>query len=181
MRAKTSSVQLQCPLLRWLEPQVVLVQAPKLEQALPLPGVSDICYQLFPPPIEHAWSNLSHLAYIGGDAQAAPSCRILGSGSYQVWVYCAECSGSSRATVFWGVQENHQMVFSHSALLCGALEVIGAASGVCSLTPIGIRILPPLELEISVVVLPTTVNHLILLSSLRMCCTRALSCSYENI
>ena len=82
-----------------------------------------------------------------------------------------------------GNANNHCLVigFSTEAKTCDALEVIGAASGVCSLTPIGIRILPPLELEISVVVLPTTVNHLILLSSLRMCCTRALSCSYENI
>ncbi len=63
-------------------------------------------------------------------------------------------SGSSRAGVFPGVREHQQVVFSHSALLCGALEVNGAASGICSWTPSGGEPLPPLEPEITVVVCP---------------------------
>ena len=37
------------------------------------------------------------------------------------------------------------MVFGHNALLYGALEVIGAASGACSGTPSGSGPCPPLE------------------------------------
>ena len=47
-----------------------------------------------------------------------------------------------------------QVVFSHNALLCGALEMIGATSGVCSQTPSGGGLCPPLESEITVVVCP---------------------------
>ena len=50
--------------------------------------------------------------------------------------------------------EHQQVVFGHSTLLCGALEVNGAASGVCSQTPSGGEPLPPLEPEITVVVCP---------------------------
>ena len=46
------------------------------------------------------------------------------------------------------------MVFGHSALVCGALEVNGAASVVCSQTPSGGEPLPLLEPEITVVVCP---------------------------
>ena len=46
------------------------------------------------------------------------------------------------------------MVFGHNALYCGALEVNGAASGVCSLTPSGGKLLLPLEPEITVVICP---------------------------
>ena len=53
-----------------------------------------------------------------------------------------------------GVQEQQQVVFGHSALLCGALEVNGAASSVCSWTPSGGKPLPSLEAEITVVVCP---------------------------
>ena len=63
-------------------------------------------------------------------------------------------SGSSRAGVSPGVQEHQQVVFGHSALLCGALEVNGAASGVCSWTSSGSKPLPPLEPEITAVVCP---------------------------
>ena len=63
-------------------------------------------------------------------------------------------SDSSRAVVFPGLQEHQQMVFGHSALLCGALEVNGAASGVCSQTPSGGEPFPSLEPEITVVVCP---------------------------
>ena len=52
------------------------------------------------------------------------------------------------------VQEHQQLVFGHNALLCGALEVNGAASGTCSWTPSGGEPLPLLEPEISVVVCP---------------------------
>ena len=41
-------------------------------------------------------------------------------------------SGNSRVGVFPGVREHHLVVFCHSALLCGALEVNGAASDFCS-------------------------------------------------
>ena len=44
------------------------------------------------------------------------------------------------------------MVCGHNALLSGALEMNGAASGVCSQTPSGGEPLPPLEPEITVVV-----------------------------
>ena len=63
-------------------------------------------------------------------------------------------SSSSRAGVFPGVQEHQQVVFGHRALLCGALEVNGAASGVCSQAPSGSEPLPPLEPEITAVVCP---------------------------
>ena len=46
------------------------------------------------------------------------------------------------------------MVFGHSALVCGALEVNGAASVVCSQTPSGGEPLPLLEPEITAVVCP---------------------------
>ena len=46
------------------------------------------------------------------------------------------------------------MVLGHSALLCGALEVSGAASGVCSQTSSDGEPLPHLEPEITVVVCP---------------------------
>ena len=63
-------------------------------------------------------------------------------------------SVSSRAVVFPGVQEYQQVVFSHNALLCGAPEVNGAASGVCLWTPGGGEPLPPLDPEITVVICP---------------------------
>ena len=44
------------------------------------------------------------------------------------------------------------MVFGHNALLCGAFEVNGAASGVRSQTPSGGEPLPPLDPEITAVV-----------------------------
>ena len=43
-------------------------------------------------------------------------------------------SGSNRASVLPGVREQQQLVFGHSALLCGTLEVIGATSDACSWT-----------------------------------------------
>ena len=63
-------------------------------------------------------------------------------------------SGSSRVDIFPGVQEHQQVAFGHRALLCGALEVNGAASGVCSQAPSGSEPLPPLEPEITAVVCP---------------------------
>ena len=45
------------------------------------------------------------------------------------------CSGSNRAGVFPRVQEHKHVVFSHNALLCGVLEVNGAASDFCSCIP----------------------------------------------
>lgn len=53
-------------------------------------------------------------------------------------------SGTNRAGVFPRVQEYQQVVFSHSTFLCGALEVNGTASGVCSQTPSVGKPLPPL-------------------------------------
>ena len=44
-----------------------------------------------------------------------------------------------------GVQEQQQVMFGHSALLCCALEVIGATSGACSQTPSGGGPHPPLD------------------------------------
>ena len=94
-----------------------------------------------------------HLVHIEGAAQAAASCRILGSDRSGMWVLPgAFGSGSSREGVFPGVQEHQQVVFGDSALLCGAPEVNGAASGVCSRTPSGGKPLPPLEPEITVVI-----------------------------
>lgn len=61
---------------------------------------------------------------------------------------------AEQGSVFPGVWEQQQLVFSLNALLCGALEVNGAASGVCSQTPSGGEPLPPLEPEITVVVCP---------------------------
>ena len=77
-------------------------------------------------------------------------------------------NGSSRAGVLPGVQEPLQVVFVHSALLCGALEVIGAVIGACSPMPCDARPRPPLESEITVVVCPhhlqttqeSTLSHL---------------------
>ena len=63
-------------------------------------------------------------------------------------------SGSSTAGVFPGLQEHQQVVFGHNALLCGALKVNWTASGVCSCTPSDGKLLPLLELEITVVVFP---------------------------
>ena len=63
-------------------------------------------------------------------------------------------SGSSRIGVFPGVLEHQHVVFGHNALLCGALEVSGAASGVCSQTSSDGEPLPHLEPEITVVVCP---------------------------
>lgn len=56
--------------------------------------------------------------------------------------------------LFPRVQEHQQLVFDHNVLLCGALEVIGAASGVCSWTSSGGKPLPPLEPEITAMVCP---------------------------
>ena len=61
-------------------------------------------------------------------------------------------SCSSRVVVFPGCLEHKQVVSGHNALLCGALEVNGAARGVCSLTPSGGKPLPPLEPEITAVI-----------------------------
>ena len=61
-------------------------------------------------------------------------------------------TGSSRAGLFPGVREHQQVVFGHSALLCGAFEVNGAASGFRSQTPSGGEPLQPLEPEITAVV-----------------------------
>ena len=63
-------------------------------------------------------------------------------------------SGSSRAGVFPGMQEYQQVVFGHNALLCGALEVNGVASGVCSWTSSGGGPCTPLESEMIVAVRP---------------------------
>ena len=63
-------------------------------------------------------------------------------------------SGSSRVGVFSGVQEHQQVVLGHNAILCGALEVNGAASVVSSQTPTGGEPLPPLEPETTAVVCP---------------------------
>ena len=59
---------------------------------------------------------------------------------------------SIRVAVFPGVREQQQVVFGHNALLCGALEVNRAARGVCSWTPSGSKLLPPLEPEITAMV-----------------------------
>ena len=67
-------------------------------------------------------------------------------------------SGSIRARVLPGVREYQQVVFGHSAPLCGALEVIGATSGACSQTPSGGRPCPPLESEMTAVVCPRQVQ-----------------------
>ena len=88
-------------------------------------------------------------------------------------------SGSSREGVFPGVREHQQVVFGHNALLCGALEVSMAASGVCSLAPSGGESLPLLEPEITVVIgscasCRPCKKHLVLLSPHRRCCA---SCS----
>ena len=48
-------------------------------------------------------------------------------------------SGNIKAGVFPGLLENQQVVFGHISLLYGSLEVIGAASGVCSQTTRGGR------------------------------------------
>lgn len=45
-------------------------------------------------------------------------------------------------------------MFGHNALLCGALEVTGAASGASSQTTSGSGPLPPLEPEITALVCP---------------------------
>ena len=58
----------------------------------------------------------------------------------------------SRASALSGMQKQQQMVPGHNALLCGALEVIGAASSACSWTPSGSGSCPPLETKITVVV-----------------------------
>ena len=63
-------------------------------------------------------------------------------------------SGNSRAGVYPGVREHQQVVFGHNALLCGAFELNGAASGVCSQILGGGEPLPPLEPEITAVVHP---------------------------
>ena len=115
------------------------------------------CVGLHPPPVDHAWGDLSVLAHIGGAAQAAPSCRILGSARDLAYGYCPEhsvvaaagpvCSQGCKRTKSW---------FSHNAFLCDALEVNGAAVGACSPTPNGVSSLPPLELEITLVVCPIT-------------------------
>ena len=44
-----------------------------------------------PSPVDHARSALSCLAPTGGAAQAAPSCRFLGSDSDQASGHCPEC------------------------------------------------------------------------------------------
>ena len=88
--------------------------------------VSDNCGGLPPPPVDHAISTPSHLAHMGGTSQAPPSCRILGRDSDQA--SGAFGCGSSRAGMYPGEREKQQVVLSHNALLCGALEVIGAAS-----------------------------------------------------
>ena len=63
-------------------------------------------------------------------------------------------SGSNRASVLPGVLEQQQVVFGHKALLCGTLEVPGAASVACSWTLSGSGPCPPLESEITAVVSP---------------------------
>ena len=61
-------------------------------------------------------------------------------------------SDSNKAGVLPGLQEQQQVVFGHSALLCGTLGVIGATSGACSWTSSGGGPHPPLESVITVVV-----------------------------
>ena len=63
-------------------------------------------------------------------------------------------SGNSRVGMFLGVREHQQVVFGHNALLCGALEVNGAASDFCSGIPSGGGPCPPLESGITVAVCP---------------------------
>ena len=63
-------------------------------------------------------------------------------------------SDSNKAGVLPGLQEQQQVVFGHSALLCGTLEVIGATSGACSWTSSGGGPHPPLESKITAVVCP---------------------------
>ena len=66
----------------------------------------------------------------------------------------ASSNGNSRARVFPGVQEHQQVVFGHSSLLFGAIEMIGAAGDASSQTPVGSGPLLPLEPEMTVVVCP---------------------------
>ena len=56
--------------------------------------------------------------------------------------------------MFPGAREHQQVAFGHNALLCGDLEVSGAASGACSQTFSGGGPLPPLEPEITAEVCP---------------------------
>ena len=53
--------------------------------------VSGNCGSLPLPPVDHTKSTLSGLAYAGGAAPAAPSCRVLGRDSDQVSGRCPEC------------------------------------------------------------------------------------------
>ena len=53
-----------------------------------------------------------------------------------------------------GVREHQQVVFSYSALLCGAVKVNGASSDIFSWAPSGGEPLPPLEPEITGVISP---------------------------
>ena len=63
-------------------------------------------------------------------------------------------SGSNWASVLPWVQEQQQVAFVHSALLCGSLEVMRAAGGAYSWTPSGGRQCPPLEPVVTVVLCP---------------------------
>ena len=123
---------------------------------MPTSGVSDNCGGLPTPPADHARGTSSHLANTEGPAQAAPSCPILGSDRDQECGHCPEHLAvvAAGASVLPGMQEQQRVVFGPSALLCGALEMVGAASGSCSWTPNAGGPCPPLESEITVVVCP---------------------------
>ena len=51
-----------------------------------------------PPSVDHSRSTPSHLSHVGVAAQAAPSCRVLGSDSDQV------CVGAAQSIWHWQQQ-----------------------------------------------------------------------------
>ena len=72
-----------------------------------------------------------------------------------MWALPRACSrGSNRTGVLPGVQEQQQVVFGHSTLLCGTLVMTGVANVAYSQTPNAGRPCPPLESEITVVICP---------------------------
>ena len=121
---------------------------------MPTSGVSDNCSGLPLQPADHARSTPSYLAHTGGAAQATSCCRILGSYRDQACGLCPEHS----AVVATGLEcsqgcEHQQVVFGHNALLCGALEMIGAAV-VPVHGPLVVAGHPPLESVLTVVFCP---------------------------
>ena len=122
------------------------------------PLESDKCGGLPLPPLDHARSTSSHLALTGSAAPAAPSCSFLGRDSNQAFGHYPEQLAVAAAEWVYSQQRKSNNSWCSITMFSFLVpcEVVGAASSSCSGIPSGGRTLPPLESEITVMVLPLT-------------------------